>query len=186
MKITDIPPHYLSNALFHFAAPTMARVDEMLATLNAFGPQHHAFLPWSIGPHHRSAVAENMQEAMDNFSRQENELKFLIIDNQTQRLLGCISLFLKNPAIPACELGYWLAVEAEGRGVMTQACEQMTAMALALFAPKRLEITTAGRNQRSAAVALRCGYLLEARLKHHRTDSYGEVDDTLIYTWPLN
>ncbi len=79
------------------------------------------------------------------------------------------------------ELGYWLANDAEGQGVMTAALRALDAYLWRAF-PRlaRLQIRTAEANTRSAALAERCGFNREGLLRrdHHTA---GVWHDTLIY-----
>ncbi|WP_437615355.1 GNAT family N-acetyltransferase [Erwinia sp. V71] len=182
MDISEIPAELRQNTHFRLIAPSMERTDEMQSVLNSFTALHHEFLLWSPGEHSAESVRENMAAAIDNFRHDRNEYKFLIIGNQDQRLLGCISLFIRNPRIPYYEIGYWLAADAMGSGVMSRACKMVRNIACVHFNALRLEIRVAGRNQRSQAVALKCGFSHEATLKNERLDSFGHVDDTCIFS----
>ncbi|AXF76934.1 GNAT family N-acetyltransferase [Erwinia tracheiphila] len=124
-----------------------------------------------------------MAEAVENFHHDRHEYKFLIIDNHSDSLLGCISLFIRHPEIPHFEIGYWLATGATGRGIMSSACRMITEMASVFLKARCLDIRTAKRNIRSQAVARRCGFRLEATLINDRLDSMGRVDDTCIYIY---
>ncbi|MBV4365247.1 GNAT family N-acetyltransferase [Erwinia phyllosphaerae] len=182
MHLDEIPTCFLQHERFYLTAPAMSRTEEMQYKLNAFTALHHAFLLWSPGFHSFASVQKNMVTAVDNFSNDNEEYKFLIIDRETDELIGCISLFIRNPTIPFYEIGYWLATNAMGKGVMSAACQMVTNIASEFFRAKRIEIRTARRNVRSQAVALKCGFRLEAILANERLDSAGKIDDTFVYT----
>ncbi|MBP2170827.1 RimJ/RimL family protein N-acetyltransferase [Erwinia toletana] len=183
MDINQLPASFLHHQHFQLIAPDMAWVEEMRLTLNDFDAAHHEFLLWSPGIHSPESVRENMRIAIHNFQQNQEEYKFLIISNDNGGLLGCISLFIRNARIPSYEIGYWLATKAMGKGIMHQACKMVTHIACDFFRAKRVEIRVAGRNQRSQAVAVKCGFKLEAMLRNERTDSLGHTDDTLIYCY---
>lgn len=183
MHLDEIPACFLQHERFYLIDPTLSRVEEMQCKLNEFSSLHHEFLLWSPGFHSLASVHENMADAADNFLHDKGEYKFLIIERQSDELLGCISLFIRNRAIPYVEIGYWLATNAMGKGIMTEACQKVTRIASDFFHAKRIEIRTAGRNVHSQSVALRCGYKCEAILTNERLDSAGKVDDTFIYKY---
>ncbi|WP_455865592.1 GNAT family N-acetyltransferase [Pantoea agglomerans] len=183
MHIDEIPIPFLQHERFELIAPSMSRVEEMQRKKNEFGPLHHEFLLWSPGFHSLETVKKKMGKALDNFVNDINEYIFLIICRENNTLLGCISLFIRNVSIPYYEIGYWLATDAMGRGIMTEACKMATNIASVFFKAKKIEIRTAGRNERSQSVALKSGFSLEARLINDRLDSAGVIDDTLIYRY---
>ena len=63
------------------------------------------------------------------------------------------------------ELGYWLAREFEGRGIVTEACRAVTAHLLNELDLHRVEIRCAVPNVKSAAVPKRLGFTHEATLR---------------------
>ncbi|MEN4834199.1 MULTISPECIES: GNAT family N-acetyltransferase [Pantoea] len=181
MHIDEIPAYLLQHDRFYLTAPDLSRSEEMQRKLNEFSSFHHEFLLWSPGFHSFSSVRENMLEAAENFLNDRAEYKFLIIDCTSDELLGCISLFIRNRAIPYFEIGYWLATDAMGKGIMPEACKLATKIASEFFNAIRIEIRTARRNVRSQSVALKCGFKPEAILASDRLDSMGVIDDTFIY-----
>lgn len=66
------------------------------------------------------------------------------------------------------EIGYWLAASHEGRGLITRAVNALTEVALRLPGITVVEIVTDEANERSAAVARRCGYELVERFTRER------------------
>ncbi len=184
MVTADLHAGCLLSERIHLIPPSAVRVDEMHTLIANFGQLHSQFLDWVGNPPSPEKTSHNMQVAIKNFSEGKEEYKFLIVDNQTENLLGCISLFIRNPLIPFFEIGYWLGNGAMGKGFATEACALIKTIALDFFNAKRLEIRTAKRNTRSIRVAERAGFQLEAILVNERIDKNGELDDTCIYVCP--
>ena len=63
------------------------------------------------------------------------------------------------------DLGYWLAGDFEGRGIMTRACRELLRYAFEELQYPRVELRCAPENQRSCAVAERLGMRLEGVLR---------------------
>jgi RimJ/RimL family protein N-acetyltransferase len=122
-------------------------------------------------------VAREMAVA---FSRRES-LSFRLLRRSDEQFIGMCSIFQFNWDIPSCEMGYWVRASAQGQGYITEAVNRLTTFAFDDLAMERIEIRCDARNQRSAAVAERAGYTLEARLHHHRRAVNGALADTLIY-----
>ena len=139
--------------------------------------------PWMPWADHAPAleetktVARNMAVA---FVRRE-WLTFRLLRRSDEQFVGVCSLFQFNWDIPSGEIGYWVRVSAQGQGYITEAVNRLTAFAFDDLAMERIEIRCDARNRRSAAVAERAGYRLEARLHHHRRAVDGTLADTLIY-----
>ncbi|MEO8396293.1 MAG: GNAT family protein [Chloroflexota bacterium] len=84
--------------------------------------------------------------------------------------------------VPRFEIGYWIRSSAVGQGYVTEAVKGITDFAFSKLDAVRIEIRCDARNQRSAAVALRAGFILEARLQKESRDPNGGLRDTLIFT----
>jgi RimJ/RimL family protein N-acetyltransferase len=96
-------------------------------------------------------------------------------------LAGICGIHLRDPVVPSYEIGYWARTSCQGQGYITEAVQALTRLTFEKLAAQRIEIHCDGDNHRSAAVAERCGYILEARLHHHRRNMQGQLSDTLIY-----
>ena len=62
-------------------------------------------------------------------------------------------------------LGYWLAANAQGQGIMTRSCRVLIEHAFASFALDRVEIRCAVENRKSRAIPERLGLRLERTLQ---------------------
>jgi ribosomal-protein-serine acetyltransferase len=74
-------------------------------------------------------------------------------------------------------IGYWLAQDRQGRGIMTEAVAALTAYAFDVWELDRVEIRVAEGNLRSAAIAQRLGFRVEGRVgkqERHR-DSFKDI-----------
>lgn len=109
------------------------------------------------------------------------EFNFYVWEKVDQRFLGAVGIHNINWAVPRFEIGYWLHTAQQGQGYITEAVKHLTAMLLVDQGAKRVEIRCDADNKRSVAVAERCGFVLEARLRHERRNYYDELADTLIY-----
>lgn len=61
----------------------------------------------------------------------------------------------------SASLGYWLALKAQGKGVMTRSCRAFVELAFSDMGLNRLEIRCATGNARSRAIPERLGFRLE-------------------------
>ncbi len=78
------------------------------------------------------------------------------------------------------ELGYWLAEEYWGRGVITIAIKQMTAYAFRNWNISRIYARPFGRNIASAKALQKAGFILEGRFEKTIFKN-GVYEDELVY-----
>jgi ribosomal-protein-serine acetyltransferase len=81
------------------------------------------------------------------------------------RLAGMIGMHKIDWPNRRVELGYWLAHEVQGRGIMTEACRAVTLHALAELELNRVEIRCATGNEKSKAIPRRLGFTHEGTLR---------------------
>lgn len=79
-----------------------------------------------------------------------------------------------------CEIGYWIDREAEGKGVITRACQAMIDYAFDELEMNRVEIRCSAENSRSAAIPERLGFKLEGTLRQAEV-LHGRPHDFLIF-----
>jgi ribosomal-protein-alanine N-acetyltransferase len=82
----------------------------------------------------------------------------VVLDEQGE-VVGRINLnnIVRGP-FQSASVGYWLAVDATGRGLATAAVEALVTVAFADQGLHRLEAGTVPENTRSQAVLARCGF----------------------------
>jgi len=83
----------------------------------------------------------------------------------------------------AAEIGYWLAKEEEGKGLVTEVARALTRVGLDVHGYERMEIRMDPTNRRSAAVPARLGYTHEATLSRRveRASGLGDVEIWAFY-----
>ena len=103
-----------------------------------------------------------------------------IVEKSTGKMIGQLWIEPKWDRM-IFEIGYFLAAESQGKGYMTEAVKQAMDFLFTLLKANRLEIHTKASNQKSIAVAERCGFLKEAQLRERGRTNSGEVVDILIF-----
>jgi RimJ/RimL family protein N-acetyltransferase len=107
---------------------------------------------------------------------------YVIVDAD-DAILGKIGL-PRRIGTDALELGYWIAAEAEGRGVITDATRALTDAALALDGIERVEIHCDEANTRSSAVPRRLGYQLDRVEDEQPITAPGETGRKMVWIYP--
>jgi ribosomal-protein-serine acetyltransferase len=96
------------------------------------------------------------------------------------RLCGVVGLFRIDTGQQTGEIGYWIARDAEGRGLVTRSCRAVLRHGFEDLGLQRIELRCGATNRRSIAVAERLGFQLEGRLR--QADRVGDWrDDFLVY-----
>ena len=107
-------------------------------------------------------------------------LRLALVRKQDDALIGTCSLFAFHAASRRAELGYALARDAWGQGLMAEALDVLVAWAFGELNLNRLEADIDPRNTASAKSLARLGFVLEGRLRE-RWIVGGEVCDAAIY-----
>ncbi len=79
------------------------------------------------------------------------------------------------------EIGYWLAENASGRGVMTQCCRFVVRYGFLTLDLNRIQIAAGTENRESRAIPERLGFKLEGILRA-RENLYGQFIDHAMYS----
>lgn len=109
------------------------------------------------------------------------DLSMLLFDKESGELVGGSGLHRIQWEIPKFEIGYWCRASYEGHGYITEAVRGIAGFAFELLGARRLEICCHHLNRRSAAVAERAGFRLEAELRDDQLSADGRLGNTLIY-----
>lgn len=155
------------------AAAVYAGVQESMTALSRW-------MPWARPDETVEDTRSHLREAYAHFERNE-EFSFTLWRKPDGEFMGCTGIHRIDWSVPRFEIGYWLRTPMEGQGYITEVVRHFTAFLMDEQGAKRIEIRCDAENSRSAAVAERCGYRLEARLHHERRNTSGELADTLIY-----
>jgi RimJ/RimL family protein N-acetyltransferase len=137
---------------------------------------------WTRVPEDYDERAAEEWVAESNRQRDRGEgLHLVIADAATDRFLGSVGIHRINREEGRCDIGYFLAPWARGRGVMTEAVRLLSGWIFETLPVERIEITIEPHNGASRAVAERAGYELEGVLRSH-TMIKGTRRDMAIYS----
>lgn len=170
--LLDIPEQIETERLI-LRAPRAGDGAEVNAAVVANLEHLRPWMPWAA-----TVMTAAEQEIWARKQRilflRRDELPFLIFWKATNRYIGGTGFHNINWYVPRLEMGYWLAKEVEGNGVMSEAVQALTHFAFETLAANRIEIRCDVNNERSAAVARRAGYTHEGTLfhnaRHHLTN----------------
>ena len=157
------------------------READVAGVVRAFGDPVMQRFSWRTAPYTET-------DARDYFAEQEearlrgDELNFALVEPLDQAVvLGCVSLYEVRLDQGRAAVGYWLAPDARGRGVATQAVRLLAQWAFAELGLARLELTCGPDNEASQHIADRCGFSREGLLRSH-VPFKGARRDSVIYS----
>lgn len=131
-------------------------------------------------PYDEQAAAEWAAESTRQMESGEG-IHFAIADAERDAFLGSIGVHRINRVEGRCDIGYYLAPQARGRGVMTRAVGLLSGWVFENLPVERIEITIEPENAASRAVAERAGYTFEGILRSH-TVIKGTRRDMAMYS----
>lgn len=82
----------------------------------------------------------------------------------------------------AREIGYWIARPHANQGLATESTAALTRVAFEINRVERVEIRCDPRNQASARVAEKLGYVHRSTLYGNKTDADGLARDTMVWS----
>ena len=97
-----------------------------------------------------------------------------------QQLVGTLSLQHIEPRPARAQVGYWIAEEAQGQGLVTRGCETLLDYDFQHLDLHRIEILCATCNPKSNAIPQHLGFTHEATLREWAIH-YGERRDMELY-----
>jgi len=120
------------------------------------------FLPWV--PHMRSV--EDMERYLlncENLNRDGLDISFNIF--YQNHMVGRIGLSYINKANKTANIGYWLAENAQGAGLISNAVKKLLVLGFEELGLNRIEIKAATTNRRSKAIPEKLGFSFEGILR---------------------
>ena len=117
-----------------------------------------------------------IRAVLEQFAANNGFSAVIWVDGQIAGAAGILPIDWRNRK---AEIGYWLAREFQGRGLVTDACRVLIRHLLVELDLRRLEIHCATRNTRSRAVARRLGFTHEGTLREAQllNGRFGDLEE---------
>lgn len=143
----------------------------------------HQWMDWAKAPPSIDETKAYIEFSQMCWSKENpEELPLLIFDAKEENLIGSSGFHAINWEIPCFEIGYWVNRKYAGQGYITETVDLLTQYGFPTLKAKRIEIRCDSENLKSAAVASRSGYTLEAHFKNHRIQPASQkISGTLVF-----
>ena len=148
-------------------------LDDDAALFEAIDANRDRLRPWMIWEPRYKSAADARQWIASCLESTDLEGNGLWVDGA---LAGGIGMGL-NTVANSAEIGYWLAGQYEGRGLVTRGCARFFDFGFDELGLHRISLHAAVENDRSRAVAVRLGMLEEgvARDGYRVGDAYQDL-----------
>jgi RimJ/RimL family protein N-acetyltransferase len=131
------------------------------------------WMPWAAHePQTLDEKVELLRSFRGRFDLGEDFVYALLAPDESQ-VLGGAGLHTRVGE-GAFEIGYWIHVDAIGRGLATETAAALTRVAFALCGVDRVEIRVDPANERSAAIPRKLGFVEEGTLRRRQPPMAGE------------
>jgi len=120
------------------------------------------FLHWVTPDYSMTSARQFIEQTRKGFAANSSHTYGIFSDGTLAGAIGFVSF---NWPSKQGEIGYWLAKDFEGKGIITQACKLLLQYAFNDLNLNRLEIRCAAENNRSRAIPERLGFTLEGILR---------------------
>ncbi len=127
------------------------------------------WMPWAVDVGSTEDYEIRVREGQIKYLGREDFWLLLFLKG-TQTLVGCSGLHDANWQVPSFEIGYWLHTAHTGKGYITEAVNSICQFAFKHLEAQRLLIRCDSENEKSAAVARRCGFTFEGTHLHDSRD----------------
>jgi len=120
--------------------------------------------PWLSWAQTDPFTLEQTRETLHKLYAQtilRKEFHFAIFSDE--QFIGGCSLHAVNWRVPSADIGYWLRRSYQGRGLMTEAVQDLVHFGFDQMQLQRITLSVDDKNTQSIAIAERTGFSLETR-----------------------
>jgi len=157
--------------------PEPWRAEEIAAIVRGNLKHLQPWMPWAVDDYSIDSAKEWIQRTLAEFAEDGRFNAIVLLD---EKPVGAIGFHNLNTANGSAEIGYWIAKEYEGRGIVTRCCRVLIDYLFDVRGLNRIQINCNIENRRSRAVPERLGFTLEGV---HRQVEYvnGHFGDWAVY-----
>jgi ribosomal-protein-serine acetyltransferase len=151
-----------------------ADADELYRLVDENRSHLAPWMPWAADQT-LEGTAEFIRSTVEQERNGDGFQVTLVVEEAIAGVLGYHGVDSKNRIT---SIGYWLAAESQGRGLMTAAVERLVAHAFDHWALNRVEIRADPENTRSRAIPERLGFREEGVLRE--AERFGDEYRALV------
>ncbi len=161
--------------------PRFEDAQEIVDAVNESLEELRPWMPWAAQPTTLEFQQGRIRRVEANWIMRE-DLGLNLFLKGTNTFVGGSGLHRMNWDAGNFEIGYWCRSKFAGQGYITEAVNGITEFTFKHLKANRVAIHCDATNTRSAAVAKRCGFLLEGILRNDSVNVHGELRSTMIFS----
>jgi ribosomal-protein-serine acetyltransferase len=178
--LLDFPDSFETERLT-IRAPRVEDARELRSAIVESLDELRPWMLWAQEPPTLEFEQARLRRAMAEWTARENLLLHVFLKGTSTFVIGS-GLHRIDWNAGRFEIGYWCRTKFAGQGYVSEAVNGIAAFAFEQLKANRVEIRCDASNERSVAVAKRCGFLLEGILRHDSIAVNGELRSTLIFS----
>ena len=157
--------------------PLPHHADEVAKVVVANLDRLKAWMPWAITEYSVDSARDFIQRNLKGLA---DDGEFGLLIRYDSKLAGSIGFHHLDRQNSSAHIGYWIAKDFEGRGIITTCCRLLIDHLFKRMDLNRVQINCNVENERSRAVPERLGFKLEGV---HRQVEYlnGRFGDWAVY-----
>ncbi|MCY7347626.1 MAG: GNAT family N-acetyltransferase [Pyrinomonadaceae bacterium] len=145
------------------------------------GGEFSRWMPWCHENYTRAESEDFIKKVGENW-RNETEFAFAIFDAETDEFLGGVGVNQPNKQHKFYNLGYWIRVSKQNRGVASEATRMLAKTSFKDLPINRVEILAAVENIPSQKAAEKAGATREGILRK-RLIIGGRIHDAALFSF---
>ncbi|RMF05969.1 MAG: N-acetyltransferase [Chloroflexi bacterium] len=157
--------------------PEERHAHRLFALVDANRDYLRHWLPWLDANHTVDQSRQFITTNLENFARKRGFAVMIFYNDQPVGVSGYNHLDWQNAS---ASIGYWLAEDFQGRGIITRTCRHLIEFAFNQLGMHRVEIRCAAKNHASRAIPRRLGFTEEGTVRHAEW-LYDHFVDHVIY-----
>ncbi|WP_444685741.1 GNAT family N-acetyltransferase [Alkalicoccus luteus] len=131
------------------------------------------WLPWVDQVEREEDTAAFIESCRKRFAGQKSLEAVILYHGEAAGIAGFNRIDTTNGV---ASVGYWLAAEFQGNGIMTRTVKALTDFALKELSMNKVEVRVADNNRASRAVPERLGFIEEGTIREAENLQSGMVD----------
>ncbi|MCJ8324962.1 MAG: GNAT family N-acetyltransferase [Rhizobiales bacterium] len=135
------------------------------------------WMPWTKDANTLADTEKFIKDSIAGFKDQKTINVVIVYNGKIVGITGYNSIL---PEVKKVAIGYWLAAECQGKGIMTRCVKYLIQNAFDNMGMEKVEIEAAVENKLSRAVIERVGGTLEGIIKNAE-NLHGKIVDHAVY-----
>lgn len=177
--LLDFPDQFETERLI-ICAPKIGDGQMINQAITESYAELKPWMPWAYTIPTVERSEELNRIAVSQYLRRES-MRMNVLQKSDGLFVGVTSLHHINWSVPSFEVGYWLRTSAVGKGYASESVDGIVDFAFGLFGAQRVEIRCDPRNDRSAAVAIRAGFMKEGHIRHDQREKDDTLSDAYVF-----